>query len=67
MIPSNRGMLSALHHQRRSQHPLAVCASQHQVGTFKEGKEFDSLLFDVNIPGGPFDVTVYQINPTTDL
>lgn len=37
-------------------HPLAVFTLQHQVGTFEEGKEFDALLVDVNVPGGPFDI-----------
>lgn len=26
------------------------------MGTFEEGKEFDALLVDVNVPGGPFDI-----------
>ncbi|KAL6750281.1 hypothetical protein V8C86DRAFT_2816921 [Haematococcus lacustris] len=28
----------------------------HQVGTFAEGKDFDALIIDINVPGGPFDV-----------
>ena len=28
----------------------------HQVGSFEEGKEFDALLVDVNVEGGPFDI-----------
>lgn len=27
-----------------------------QVGTLEVGKEFDALLVDVNVPGGPFDI-----------
>eukprot|EP00798_Chlamydomonas_sp_ICE-L_P022726 gene22726-29887_t len=30
--------------------------TEHQVGTFEEGKEFDALLIDVNVPDGPFDI-----------
>jgi hypothetical protein len=33
-----------------------LCSTQHQVGTFHEGKDFDALVIDVNVPGGPFDV-----------
>lgn len=28
----------------------------HQIGSFEEGKEFDALLVDVNVEGGPFDI-----------
>ncbi len=26
------------------------------MGTLEEGKDFDALIVDVNVPGGPFDV-----------
>lgn len=29
---------------------------EHQVGSFEVGKEFDALLVDVNVNGGPFDI-----------
>eukprot|EP00955_Chlamydomonas_euryale_P106989 365738-Chlamydomonas_euryale.AAC.28 len=29
---------------------------QDKVGSFEVGKEFDALLVDVNVPGGPFDI-----------
>ena len=35
---------------------LLHCIAQHQVGTFEVGKEFDALVINVNVPGGPFDV-----------
>lgn len=34
----------------KSTHP------QDKVGSFEVGKEFDALLVDVNVPGGPFDI-----------
>ncbi len=39
---------------------------QHQVGTFHEGKEFDALIVDVNVPGGPFDVFDGTLHSATE-
>lgn len=56
LSPTCADALILAHEPLQSIHPLAVWTPQHQVGTFEEGKEFDALLVDVNVPGGPFDI-----------